>query len=296
MNSMTGYGVAESKSFVGNYRIRVEVSSINSRKGLDVVINIPRLLLAIERSFRDFLDKNLRRGRVILNVTLEECQGNSRGSVIIDEELLEDYREQIKKVEKKLKLGPDDPGIEFFLTLPGVVKTLEKEASLDLIEKETRALFQIAFNRLIKARQREGAFLCRELQKTVVALQKEVKELEIYAPQVTDRARKSMRQRLKEAELDIKVDDERLVKEIAFFADRSDITEELTRFKGHLAELKRMLKDKTTIGRSLDFMLQEMGREVNTIGSKSNNGFVSHKTVALKTELEKIREQAQNFE
>ncbi|MEM9399402.1 MAG: YicC/YloC family endoribonuclease [Verrucomicrobiota bacterium] len=296
MKSMTGFGAGEVRCKDGKYILRVELSSVNSRKGLDVVVNLPRSFLSIERELRTQIEKKVRRGRILLAVTLEERRAVKKTDSLVDLELIERYRQDIHKAATQLKLRDSEPELSFFLALPGVVKFQSTDEDLDQLLVDLYAALEKALDQFLKAREREGKFMSRELQKQIRALDKDVKEIDKLRPQIIKRARLNMQHRLKESGLDLPLEDERLLKEIALFADRSDITEETTRLSGHLTELKNILNEQGTIGRRLDFMIQEIAREVNTIGSKANNAEVSRKVVYLKSELEKIREQVQNFE
>ena len=146
-------------------------------------------------------------------------------------------------------------------------------------------------------RQREGAHLAKDLSARVAVMRRSAAEIQKHAPQVQKRYRDQLIQRLKTAGMEVPgIEDERLVKEIVYFADRSDISEELTRLQSHFQQFEDCLNSREPVGRTLDFLAQEMNREINTIGSKANDSLISRAVVTLKTELEKFREQAQNVE
>ena len=150
---------------------------------------------------------------------------------------------------------------------------------------------------LVKMREREGTHLAQDLQKRIAMLSKSVAQVQKQAPQVLERYQEQLRERIKNAGLEMpEVGDERLLKEIVYFADRSDISEELTRLQSHFQQFDDCLKSKEPVGRTLDFLAQEMNREVNTLGSKANDSLISREVVNLKAELEKFREQVQNVE
>jgi uncharacterized protein (TIGR00255 family) len=146
-------------------------------------------------------------------------------------------------------------------------------------------------------REREGAHLSKDLQRRIALLRKSVERVKRQAPEVLKRYQDQLRERIRNAGLETPApDDERLLKEIVYFTDRSDISEELTRLESHFQQFDDSVKSKEPVGRTLDFLAQEMNREVNTIGSKANDGLISREVVALKAELEKFREQVQNLE
>jgi uncharacterized protein (TIGR00255 family) len=150
---------------------------------------------------------------------------------------------------------------------------------------------------LLKMREREGSHLARDLVLRISVMQKSVAQIQKQAPATVENYRQNLHERIKAAGLEnIAPDDERLLKEIVVFADRSDITEELTRLQSHFAQFADCVKSKEPVGRTLDFLAQEMNREINTIGSKANDAVISREVVTLKAELERFREQAQNVE
>lgn len=296
MKSMTGVGVASSKKGGRGYeKIEVEVSSINSRRGLDTILNLPRVLFHLDRDIRALVEKNVRRGRVVVTVNLTEGNNEGAGMQCIDQAVLSGYRSEIGKIAKSMKMDYQ-PELGFLLGLPGVFKPVSQEKDTGELDAETIRLIEQAIDACVRSKSREGAFLCRALKKTCVELLNEVKAVNKLRPGIVERARTAMHKRIHDAGLQVEVNDERLLKEVALFADRSDITEEVTRLEAHLEEMKRLFSCPDTVGRTLDFTLQEIGREVNTIGSKANDIEISKKVVILKTELEKIREQVQNLE
>jgi uncharacterized protein (TIGR00255 family) len=169
----------------------------------------------------------------------------------------------------------------------------EAEDLWPAVEKALRS----ALNSLVKMRDREGAHLGQDLAARISTIQKSWAKVSKRAPEVQKRYREQLIQRIKNAGLEVPaLDDERLIKEVVYFADRSDISEELTRLQSHFEQFKDCQKSKEPVGRTLDFLAQEMNREVNTIGSKANDAVISREVVVLKTELERFREQVQNVE
>jgi uncharacterized protein (TIGR00255 family) len=292
MKSMTGFGKAEAN--LPGYKIKVEVSAVNNRKGLDVVVGVPREFAALETELRELVQAGVSRGRVNVAVVVEG-EGVGNGGLKINRELLERYHRELKSAAKGIGLG-GGVGLEFLLRLPGVLAD-DRNGATDLkVRKKICGTAARALAEFQKSRGREGVFLCGKLARQIGALDRTVAGVEKRKEAVLLRCRQNLRRRLAEAGVGVPLDDERLAKEMVIFSDRCDITEEVTRLRAHFQEARRLLKTADAIGRNLDFLLQEIGREVNTIGSKANDLEISRGVVELKTELEKIREQVQNLE
>lgn len=293
MKSMTGFGAAEAKA--PGRRLHIEISSVNSKKGLDLQINLPRDLAVFENDLRTLVQEGMSRGRTVVDVHSRLAAEAAVPKVRIDAALLKAYRRQCLTAARSAGVGGEVP-LEFLLRLPGVMVELHPEADVESVKAPLLAAVKKALDALQKSREREGAFLCRDLGRKFAGIAAAAERIAARKGPHLQSHREALLKRLKEAGLDLIPDDERLAKELAFFADRSDISEELTRLQAHLKEAARLLKSKTPIGRNLDFLLQEIGREVNTIGSKGNDLEISRLVVGAKTELEKIREQVQNLE
>ena len=180
---------------------------------------------------------------------------------------------------------------------PGVFQTDEQLAEEEDFWPAVEKALTKGLATLVKMRQREGAHLAKDLAARIAVMRRAATVIQANAPQVAERYREQLIARIKSAGLEAPAaDDERLLKEVVYFADRSDITEELTRLQSHFQQFDDCLKSREPVGRTLDFLAQEMNREINTIGSKANDGLISRAVVTLKAELEKFREQAQNVE
>lgn len=291
MRSMTGFGRGESQG--DGVTWLVECSSVN-RKALEVVVNLPRELAELENTVRNKLSAALSRGRV--NVTIKTDTAAGGEAVLkIDEHLASQYLKALRGMSEKFGLSAA-PTAADITRWPGVFELHEAEAEAasawPLIEKALDA----ALTQLIAMRETEGAHLKDDIESRLRILGDLLDAIARIAPQVTGQHRKLLRQRLEDAGLPLPLEDERLVKEIALFADRCDVSEELTRATSHLKQFGAYLAAKEPMGRSMDFLTQELAREFNTIGSKANNAEIAHLVVAAKTEIEKIREQVQNVE
>ena len=206
------------------------------------------------------------------------------------------YARELNRLAKQLKLaGPVT--LETLLRAPGVLQTDEDLADAETFWPAVAKALQTALAALVKMREREGTHLAKDLQKRMAVVARSVERVQKQAPEVVKRYQEQLRERVKNAGLEMPgLDDERLHKEIVYFADRSDISEELTRLESHFHQFDDCVKSKEPVGRTLDFLAQEMNREVNTIGSKANDSLISREVVTLKAELEKFREQVQNVE
>jgi uncharacterized protein (TIGR00255 family) len=214
----------------------------------------------------------------------------------INFELAKAYATELARLARQLKLeGPVT--LDHLTRAPGVFQTDEELAvEGDLWPAVQRALRQ-ALTQLLAMRSREGKHLEADLSRRIVSMRKSVQKVQKNAPKVAERYRAQLLERIKNAGIDApEIDEDRLLKEVVFFADRSDISEELTRLASHFVQFEDCRKSREPVGRTLDFLAQEMNREINTIGSKANDSLISREVVALKTELEKFREQAQNVE
>lgn len=292
MRSMTGYGRGEAAK--DGFKFTVELNSIN-RKQSDISINLPKELVELEPRIRDEINAHLSRGRI--NVVLAFHQSNAKADspVELDMTLAKAYHRAIQKLQKEMKLnGPLT--LDTILRAPGVMKLAETTVDAEGVWPHVEAALRKAIGGLVKMREKEGKFLADDLAKRLGLLAAGLEVIRQKAPEIATHYREQLHARIKEAGLDVSLDDERLVKEVVFFADRADISEEITRLSSHLKQFRDCLKSNEPVGRTLDFLAQEMGREINTIGSKANAAEISQQVVKMKAELEKIREQIQNIE
>jgi uncharacterized protein (TIGR00255 family) len=250
----------------------------------------------LEAQVRDAIHRAVARGRVNVRITLHAAEDKLGARKHINHALAKDYATEFARLAKQLKLF-GDVSLDQVLRAPGVFHTDEELAETeDLWPAVEKALTQ-AVTALVKMREREGAHLAKDLSARIGVMQKSVTLVQKQAPLTSENYRRQLLERIKAAGLEnIQADDERLLKEIVLFADRSDITEELTRLQSHFTQFADCCKSKEPVGRTLDFLAQEMNREINTIGSKANDAVISREVVTLKAELERFREQAQNVE
>jgi uncharacterized protein (TIGR00255 family) len=288
---MTGYGRGETDD--NGTKFSVELNSVN-RKQSDIVINLPRDLTALEPQIRQTINENISRGRT--NVVVSYHNGSSAPrKLALDTELARSYHDAMRALQKDLD-APGEITIGAVLQAPGVMRapeeTIDSNTAWPAVERALRA----ALADLIKMREREGKHLAKDLIRRLKAMRKQIKEIRGLHPDVVKKYRATLLERIQKAGLPIAADDERLLKEISFFADRADVSEELTRVESHLAQFAHHLRRHEPVGRTLEFITQEIFRELNTLGAKANDAAISQRVVLCKAELEKIREQIQNLE
>lgn len=293
MKSMTGYGRGECAQ--DGFKVTVELSSVN-RKQAEISISLPRELELLEAQIRDAIHQRVARGRVMCRVALHAADGNGGARVRVNQSLATAYAAELRQLARRLKI-PDNLSLDLLVRAPGV---LEAESAVEDAESFWPAVqkaLEQALATLVKMRTREGTALRKDLCERIATLRQAAQRVTKQAPAVQTRYREQLLSRLKAAGLaELQLDEERVLKEVVIFADRSDISEELTRLQSHFRQFDDCLKSAEPVGRTLDFLAQEMNREINTIGSKANDAVISREVVVLKTELEKFREQAQNVE
>ena len=288
---MTGYGRGDADH--GGTKFSVELNSVN-RKQSDIVVNLPRDLAALEPRIRQTINEKISRGRMNVLVALHEG-ANSAHKLALDTELARSYHDAMLTLQKELS-APGEITIGTVLQAPGVMRFAENSIDAEEAWPALEGALNIALAELIKMREREGKHLAKDLIHRLKVLRQEIKGIRALYPDVVKKYRSALLERIQKAGLDLPLEDERLLKEVTIFADRSDISEELTRLESHLAQFAHHLRKNEPVGRTLEFITQEIFRELNTLGAKSNDAGISQHVVACKSELEKIREQIQNLE
>lgn len=292
MKSMTGYGRGECAQH--GVKITVEVSSVN-RKQSEVGINLPRDLEVLEAQMRDEINRRVARGRLTVRVSTQ-VTASSETQVCLDLNLAKVYAKELQRLAKALKIS-DAVTLDMLVRAPGVLQTPEHTADAEALWPAVSKALKTALDQLVKMREREGDHLAKDLKQRITVMRQSVTKVQRRVPEVSARYRDQLIERIKSAGIPVPgLDDERLIKEVFFFADRSDISEELTRLQSHFTQFDDCLKSSEPVGRTLDFLAQEINREVNTLGSKANDTDISREVVLMKTELEKFREQAMNVE
>ena len=291
MRSMTGYGRGQSGT--NGAQFSVELNSVN-RKQSDVTVTLPRELAELEPRVRDSINSVISRGRLNVVVTYHAgCSGSQK--VAIDATLARIYFEAMRDLQRTLGAG-GEVSIDTVLRAPGVIRMPEDQMTAEQAWPHIDAALKEALRDLIKMREHEGKNLAKDLIHRLKIVRECVRKIRRLQPGVLKRFRQTLLDRIQKAGLELPVDDERIVKEVIFFADKSDISEELTRLESHFVQFAHHLRKNEPVGRTLDFMTQEISREFNTLGSKANDVEISQIVVSCKAEMEKIREQIQNIE
>ena len=291
IRSMTAFARVSENTREGSWV--VEIRSLNNRY-LDLSIRLPGILTAYETQVRDLIQSELKRGKISLNIS-REAEEETGQKVVLNEPLLHFYINSLKKVQKKYRLAG---GITLgdFLKVPGVFTVQPTTQDPKKLWNCTKRLLKKALKQMIESKEEEGKKLSSDIQNRLDSIGKAVHRIEKSAQGRAEQTFKKLKERIHALVGEHSQDDERLYRELAFLTERSDITEETVRMKSHFDLFRSRLKGESEVGRELDFFCQEINREVNTMGSKSQFFEISTEVVFIKGELEKIREQVQNIE
>ena len=287
---MTGYGRGQSST--NGAQFSVELNSVN-RKQSDVTVTVPRDLAELEPRVRDLINSEVSRGR--LNVVIACHASPNSQKVAVDTALARTYFNAMRELQAELGAS-GEVSIEAVLRAPGVVRIPEEQISPEDAWPPIETALKEALGDLIAMRELEGKNLAKDLIHRLKIVREALRTIRTLHPEVLKKFRQSLQERIQKVGLELPIDDDRIVKEVIFFADKSDITEELTRLESHFTQFAHHLRKSEPVGRTLEFMTQEIGRELNTLGSKANDVEISQLVVMCKAEMEKIREQIQNIE
>lgn len=291
LKSMTGFGTGRSRA--GDEEISVEVRAVN-HKHLEVKVRLPRELAALEAAVVKVVRARCVRGAV--DVAVRRSVGTVTGAVpVVDAAMARAWREALRTVARAAELA-DTPTAAQISSQPGVVRMEEPVADVAVAEGALDRALADALAGLVAMREREGRALEADLSARLQRVATLAAEVAALAPRMVESYRERLQERVADLLKGAQVDEARLVQEVALFAERTDVAEEATRLQVHLEAFRSFLGSSEPAGRRMDFLVQEMHREVNTTGSKSQSTEVSTRIVELKAELERIREQVQNVE
>lgn len=287
---MTGFGRASGQ--VDSCLLTVEMKSVNHRF-LEITLKMPKQFMSIEDKMKKLISQSVSRGRIEVYVNLE---GESLvdKDIHIDWDLLTQYVNSLHQMKERFSLK-GEVTLDQILALGEGIDIREGSVSSEDVEKELLHLVKSAAWQLSEMRKAEGEQLALDLKQRLEDLTKITLELEKTAPTVVRQYRDRLEKRVSEF-VSGKIDENRILTEVALFADKADISEELTRIQSHIHQFRETLQTSGTIGRKLDFLVQELNREANTIGSKANDGHIAINVVELKSIIEKLKEQVQNIE
>lgn len=291
ISSMTGFGRATVAS--DGREITIELKSVNHRY-LDLAFRMPRHIGFIEDVLRQLLSEQLSRGHVDIYVNYRNTRMDAR-TVVIDEALMGAYLTAARKAATQYELK-DDISLSTAMRFPDVTDVIEAEEDRDAVAALAREAALRAVTALKRMRAGEGERLCNDLLNRVTTVESIAAKIDTRAPFVVEEYRTKLSERIESMLGGVEVDRTRLATEVALFADKASINEELVRLASHVTEMRKVLGSDEAAGRRLDFVVQEMNREFNTIGSKANDAEITNLVIAGKGEIEKIREQVQNIE
>jgi uncharacterized protein (TIGR00255 family) len=288
---MTGYGRSEVRH--AHLALTVEARSVNHRY-LDIALRYPRIYAPLEARMKQRVSAYCTRGRIDITLVPQEST-DTRRALLLDHILAQQYYDALQRLQESLGL-PGTIDLSLIANLRDVFRV--EEASAD-VENDWDIIVQgldAALQALQTMRRQEGEVLRRDFAQRLQAMAQQSQSIRQRVPQVVVEYQQRLEQRVKELFAQFDLDPNRVAQEAILFAERSDITEELTRLDAHMQACTRLLSSSEAVGRKIEFLVQEMHREVNTIGSKSNDTVIAHSVVELKSELERMREQGQNIE
>ena len=288
---MTGFGRAKLEK---NNRIyQVEMKSVN-HKYSDITIKLPRTLSYLEENIKKEVSSNIARGKIDIFVSFENYSEEGK-EIIINQELVKEYMKQFTALAEQNNLSLNIPVTEI-TKLPEVLTLKETEESEDAIKQELLECLQEAIIHFNDMREQEGNKIKEDLLKRIQKIEEKVEKISEYSTRLVEEYVVKLEQRIKELLKTDVVDEARLAMEVVLYADKCSVEEEVTRLRSHILQFKNMLEETKPVGKKIDFLLQEMNRETNTIGSKSGSLDITNLVINIKTELEDIREQIQNIE
>ena len=292
IRSMTSFGRSSSEE--GEKRVfTVEMKSVNSRY-LDINIRMPKTLISLEEEIRKMISNSLNRGKVDVFINLKNYNDGS-GIPKVDLNLAQGYLDCLKEIEGKLGVK-NDISVMQIARFPEVITVVEEEDKIEEVWKELKPLISDSLDMMVSMREVEGNKLKEDILSKVSIIEELVSKVEEFADTIPKAFKMKLEERLKELLGNVDIDESRIAMEVCMLADKATIDEEIIRLKSHINQVRETLNLNEPIGRKLDFIVQEMNRETNTIGSKSSDIQMTNIVIDIKNILEKIREQVQNIE
>ncbi len=292
MKSMTGYGYSEASGSTGAI-FKAEIRSVN-RKQLDLKVSLPSDISEHELVVRKYLSEKISRGSVSVNISLSFSEELFKKSVKINHALLKVYLENAESLSKDFNIASDFTLNDLY-KLPKVIEITNPEMAPEQVQADIMAVLEKAFLNFDKTRSGEGEFLKQHFEEKLDLLADILSKIEPLTAQLPKIYSEKLRERIQNLGVNI-TDENAIHREIVLYSDKCDVSEEVTRLKSHFKQFGTLINDNSSVGRNLDFLIQEMQREINTLGVKAASTEISPLIVQFKTELEKIREQIQNIE
>lgn len=290
IKSMTGFGRGKYENEGRTYTI--EIKAVN-HKYSDISIKMPRFFNSLEDAIRKKISSVISRGKIDVYITFENYSAKGT-NIRLNKELAKTYIDELKALAEETGIQNNINVMEL-AKFPEVLK-LDEDSQEEIIGRELNIALEEALEKFIQMKEIEGAKLVEDIEKRIENVQTKVEEISNYSSNLIQEYIVRLEARVKELLNTDIVDENRLAQEIVIYSDKCSIEEELTRLRSHIAQFKRLLKETSPIGKKFDFLVQEMNRETNTIGSKANCLEITNRVIDIKTELENIREQIQNIE
>lgn len=288
---MTGFGRGEASK--NGIRVEVEISSVNNRF-CEMQFRLPKFLVQWEARLKEVLSHALERGKINYALNWEDERGVAL-SAQLNEEAADIYYQILTRLKQRYNI-PGQVELKDFTAFPDLVKLNREEVGDETAWGLISSATEVALANIIAMRKKEGARLAEELRSRIKSLDKTIEEIKLLSVQNLELYRKKLTERISELLSDTPVDEGRLALEVVLMAEKSDVTEECVRFASHNQQFLGALAEDSAVGRRLNFLLQEMNREANTIGSKALSAAIAQRVVTLKEEIEKLREQVQNIQ
>ncbi|MQM72703.1 MAG: YicC family protein [Pseudoramibacter sp. EUB1.1] len=292
MKSMTGFGRADYRD--ENWNISVEIKTVNHRYR-DYAIRMPSILNSVESKIKNEIGKTVARGRIDVFIQFENLSESQR-QIVLDENLAKTYIDALNAIKALDPMMRDEIGVDLVAKFPDVIKTTEKVQNDDENWQMLQPVLAKALEQVAESRAQDAVAMADDMALRVENIETMMQKIAARAPEVLGAYRDNIHQKVTDFLEGSEIDEGRILTEVAVMADRLDITEELNRMNGHLKRMKALLQEETPVGRKFDFLVQEMNREINTIGSKASDLEIQDSVVDVKAEIEKIREQIQNIE
>ena len=290
IKSMTGYGKGNISENLRNYQ--VEITSVNHRY-LDISVKMPRVLSYLEEDVKKVISSKVKRGKIDVFITFENSSTEGK-EIKINNEIAKMYINQLKQLaeEENILANIEVTEISKYPDVLSVQNTQDDEQ----IKKELIEATTIATDKLVQMRQVEGSKMAEDLLKRIEKINQKIEKISELSTGLIEEYVVKLENRIKEILKNQEIDESRLAQEVVIYADKCSIEEEVTRLKSHISQFKELINSDDAVGKKLDFIIQEMNRETNTIGSKANNLEITNGVIDIKTEIENIREQVQNIE
>lgn len=294
VKSMTGFG----KSSLSNnyYKVDIEIKSVNNRY-LDIFVKLPKQLNTIDENIRRLIKKRVYRGRVDVFIEFKKIENDDTDINFFDKKIIERYMKNLDKISTDLRIE-NNLELKDYIYLPDVIKEGKEDYDISIIEEILFDAVNKAIDELIKSRSIEGNELIEDIMDRLGILDEKIVIIENSLEYINKHIYSNYLEKINTllGDLGIMADEQRICQEIAIISDKTDITEEIVRAKTHLDNFRKIIKNEEVVGRKLDFIIQEINREINTIGSKTSKIEISTTVIDFKSELEKIRQQLQNIE